>query len=99
MAGNEIFGVLENGPYIRSDERPPGARMRVAQAALTMAEYFRDERVRMCCYSLIIFLGTFKPVPRCPHFWKNPSAVGYQPTLSVDVGILQERITSTKKVL
>eukprot|EP00973_Karenia_brevis_P064569 8971018-Karenia_brevis.AAC.1 len=51
---------------------PPGARMRVALTALTMAEYFRDKS-------------------------RMPSAVGYQPTLSTEVGELQERITSTRE--
>ena len=75
---------------------PPGNRLRVALTGLTMAEYFRDEGATCCCSSTTSTAIRW-PVPRCPALLgRMPSAVGYQPTLAEEMGVLQERITSTK---
>lgn len=77
---------------------PPGARMRVALTALTMAEYFRDEKnqdVLLFVDNIFRFSQAGSEVSAL--LGRSPSAVGYQPTLSQEMGMLQERITSTKK--
>lgn len=77
---------------------PPGARMRVALSGLTMAEYFRDEKgqdVLLFIDNIFRFSQAGSEVSAL--LGRSPSAVGYQPTLSQEMGILQERITSTKK--
>lgn len=77
---------------------PPGARMRVGLTALTMAEYFRDEKnqdVLLFIDNIFRFSQAGSEVSAL--LGRSPSAVGYQPTLSQEMGILQERITSTKK--
>ncbi len=77
---------------------PPGARMRVGLTGLTMAEYFRDERnqdVLLFVDNIFRFSQAGSEVSAL--LGRSPSAVGYQPTLSQEMGILQERITSTKK--
>jgi F-type H+-transporting ATPase subunit beta len=77
---------------------PPGARMRVALSALAMAEYFRDEKnqdVLLFIDNIFRFSQAGSEVSAL--LGRSPSAVGYQPTLSNEMGILQERITSTKK--
>jgi len=76
---------------------PPGARMRVALTGLTMAEYFRDEKKQ----DVLLFIDNiFRYVQAGSEvsvlMGRMPSAVGYQPTLANDMGMLQERITSTK---
>ena len=77
---------------------PPGARARVALSALTMAEYFRDEEGRdMLLFIDNIFRFTQAGSEVSALLGRIPSAVGYQPTLSTEMGELQERITSTKK--
>lgn len=103
--GNELWlemkssGVLAKTALIFGQmNESPGARMRVAQAALTMAEYFRDEKGQ----DVLLFIDNiFRYIQAGAEIsallGRIPSAVGYQPTLSVDVGTLQERITSTKK--
>ena len=77
---------------------PPGARLRVALSALTMAEYFRDE---MGSDVLIFIDNIFRFVQAGSEvsalLGRMPSAVGYQPTLATEMGFLQERITSTTK--
>jgi F-type H+/Na+-transporting ATPase subunit beta len=76
---------------------PPGARARVALSALTVAEYFRDEEhkdVLLFIDNIFRFVQANSEVSTL--LGRIPSAVGYQPTLSTDVGELQERITSTK---
>ena len=76
---------------------PPGARMRVAQTGLTMAEYFRDREhqdVLLFIDNIFRFIQAGSEVSAL--LGRMPSAVGYQPTLATDVGELQERITSTK---
>jgi len=77
---------------------PPGARLRVALAALTMAEYFRDEvgtDVLIFVDNIFRFVQAGSEVSAL--LGRMPSAVGYQPTLATEMGGLQERITSTKK--
>jgi F-type H+-transporting ATPase subunit beta len=77
---------------------PPGARARVALTALTIAEYFRDEQgqdVMLFIDNIFRFTQANSEVSAL--LGRMPSAVGYQPTLSTDVGSLQERITSTDK--
>jgi len=77
---------------------PPGARMRVALTALTMAEYFRDKNkqdVLLFIDNIFRFVQAGSEVSTL--LGRMPSAVGYQPTLSTEVGELQERITSTRE--
>jgi len=77
---------------------PPGARLRVALSALTMAEYFRDETgADTLLFIDNIFRFTQAGSEVSALLGRMPSAVGYQPTLSTEMGELQERITSTKK--
>src|SRR5207248_8653094 len=77
---------------------PPGACARVALSALTMAEYFRDDEGRdVLLFIDNIFRFTQAGAEVSALLGRTPSAVGYQPTLSVEMGELQERITSTKK--
>jgi F-type H+-transporting ATPase subunit beta len=76
---------------------PPGARMRVALSALTMAEYFRDvnkQDVLFFIDNIFRFVQAGSEVSAL--LGRMPSAVGYQPTLATEMGMLQERITSTK---
>uniref|UniRef100_A0A452YMB4 H(+)-transporting two-sector ATPase n=1 Tax=Aegilops tauschii subsp. strangulata TaxID=200361 RepID=A0A452YMB4_AEGTS len=77
---------------------PPGARMRVGLTALTMAEYFRDvnkQDVLLFIDNIFRFVQAGSEVSAL--LGRMPSAVGYQPTLSTEMGSLQERIASTKK--
>jgi len=77
---------------------PPGARLRVALSALSMAEYFRDEKnqdVLLFIDNIFRFSQAGSEVSAL--LGRTPSAVGYQPTLAAEMGALQERITSTKK--
>jgi F-type H+-transporting ATPase subunit beta len=77
---------------------PPGARARVGLSALTAAEYFRDEEGKDVLFFIDnIFRFTQAGSEVSALLGRIPSAVGYQPTLSTDMGELQERITSTKK--
>jgi len=77
---------------------PPGARLRVALSALTMAEYFRDETgADTLLFIDNIFRFTQAGSEVSALLGRMPSAVGYQPTLATEMGQLQERITSTKK--
>jgi F-type H+-transporting ATPase subunit beta len=76
---------------------PPGARMRVGLTALTMAEYFRDvnkQDVLLFIDNIFRFVQAGSEVSAL--LGRMPSAVGYQPTLATEMGVLQERITSTK---
>ncbi len=76
---------------------PPGARMRVALSALTIAEYFRDEKLQDVLFFIDnIFRFSQAGAEVSALLGRTPSAVGYQPTLSTEMGDLQERITSTK---
>ena len=76
---------------------PPGARLRVALSALSMAEYFRDEKNQdVLLFIDNIFRFSQAGAEVSALLGRTPSAVGYQPTLSAEMGDLQERITSTK---
>ncbi|MEY2845926.1 MAG: hypothetical protein RL076_1472 [Chloroflexota bacterium] len=76
---------------------PPGARLRVALTALTMAEYFRDEGRDVLIFIDNIFRFVQAGSEVSALLGRMPSQVGYQPTLGTEMGELQERITSTKK--
>ncbi len=103
--GNDLWeemkesGVLEKAALVYGQmNEPPGARARVALTALTEAEYFRDEEgqdVLLFIDNIFRFVQANSEVSAL--LGRIPSAVGYQPTLSTDVGELQERITSTTK--
>ncbi|PHT58583.1 ATP synthase subunit beta, chloroplastic [Capsicum baccatum] len=78
---------------------PPGARMRVGLTALTMAEYFQDvneQDVLLFIDNIIRFVQEGSEISAL--LGRMPSPVGYQPTVSTEIGSLQERITSTKEV-
>ncbi|NBW41078.1 F0F1 ATP synthase subunit beta [bacterium] len=103
--GNDLWhemkdsGVLDKACLVYGQmNEPPGARFRVGLSALTAAEYFRDEEGRdvlLFVDNIFRFLQAGSEVSSL--LGRMPSAVGYQPTLSTDMGELQERITSTKK--
>jgi F-type H+-transporting ATPase subunit beta len=103
--GNDLYhemkdsGVLPKAALVYGQmTEPPGARMRVALAALTSAEYFRDEEgqdVLLFIDNIFRFTQAGQEVSSL--LGRMPSAVGYQPTLAVELGELQERITSTDK--
>ncbi|MBF0227049.1 MAG: F0F1 ATP synthase subunit beta [Desulfobacterales bacterium] len=103
--GNDLYhemkdsGVLSKAALVYGQmTEPPGARSRVALSALTTAEYFRDEEgkdVLMFIDNIFRFTQAGSEVSAL--LGRMPSAVGYQPTLAVDLGTLQERITSTDK--
>ncbi len=103
--GNDMFnemkesGVLEKTALVYGQmNEPPGARMRVGLSGLTMAEYFRDVKNQdVLLFIDNIFRFTQAGSEVSTLLGRMPSAVGYQPTLAVDMGQLQERITSTKK--
>ena len=102
--GNDLWnemsesGVLKKTALVFGQmNEPPGARMRVAETGLTMAEYFRDvehQDVLLFIDNIFRFVQAGSEVSAL--LGRMPSAVGYQPTLATDVGELQERITSTK---
>ena len=101
--GNDLFlemqesGVLEKTALVFGQmDEPPGVRLRVALSALTMAEYFRDvERKDVLLFVDNIFRFTQAGSEVSTLLGRMPSAVGYQPTLADEMGVLQERITST----
>ena len=110
--GNDLFnemceaGIIDKKDMSKSKvalvygqmNEPPGARLRVALTALAMAEYFRDEKnqdVLLFIDNIFRFSQAGSEVSAL--LGRTPSAVGYQPTLAAEMGILQERITSTKK--
>lgn len=103
--GNDLYnemidsGVIEKTAMVFGQmNEPPGARMRVALAGLTMAEYFRDEEGQnVLLFIDNIFRFTQAGSEVSALLGRMPSAVGYQPTLATEMGALQERITSTKK--
>jgi F-type H+-transporting ATPase subunit beta len=76
---------------------PPGNRLRVALTGLTMAEKFRDEGMDVLLFIDNIYRYTLAGTEVSALLGRMPSAVGYQPTLAEEMGVLQERITSTKK--
>jgi F-type H+-transporting ATPase subunit beta len=91
-------GVLEKVALVYGQmNEPPGARARVALTALTCAEYFRDEGQDVLIFIDNIFRYTLAGSELSALLGRMPSAVGYQPTLGTDMGVLQERITTTKK--
>ena len=103
--GNDLYhemkdsGVLPKAALVYGQmTEPPGARMRVALSALTSAEYFRDQEgqdVLLFIDNIFRFTQAGQEVSSL--LGRMPSAVGYQPTLAVELGELQERITSTDK--
>jgi F-type H+/Na+-transporting ATPase subunit beta len=102
--GNDLYhemkesGVLDKTSLVFGQmNEPPGARARVAFSALTMAEYFRDvEKKDLLLFIDNIFRFTQAGSEMSALLGRMPSAVGYQPTLATEMGLLQERITSTK---
>ena len=92
-------GVLNKTALVFGQmNEPPGARMRVAETGLTMAEYFREEThkdVLLFIDNIFRFVQAGSEVSAL--MGRMPSAVGYQPTLANELGALQERITSTRK--
>ena len=110
--GNDLYAEMKESKVIDADNfenskvalvygqmnEPPGARMRVALSALTMAEYFRDKNkqdVLLFIDNIFRFVQAGSEVSTL--LGRMPSAVGYQPTLSTEIGELQERITYTKE--
>jgi F-type H+-transporting ATPase subunit beta len=95
----EESGVLDKTALVFGQmNEPPGARARVALTALAMAEYFRDEEGK----DLLLFIDNIFRFTQAGSevsalLGRMPSAVGYQPTLATEMGMLQERITSTDK--
>ncbi|HUN74675.1 MAG TPA: F0F1 ATP synthase subunit beta [Steroidobacteraceae bacterium] len=107
--GNDFYhemkesGVLDKVAMVFGQmNEPPGNRLRVALTGLTMAEYFRDERREggrgrdVLLFIDNIYRYTLAGVEVSALLGRMPSAVGYQPTLAEEMGVLQERITSTK---
>ncbi|GAA2069373.1 F0F1 ATP synthase subunit beta [Williamsia deligens] len=94
----EEMGVLQDTALVFGQmDEPPGTRMRVALSALTMAEYFRDEKHQdVLLFIDNIFRFTQAGSEVSTLLGRMPSAVGYQPTLADEMGELQERITSTR---
>jgi len=109
--GNDLYAEMKESKVIDEENlsaskvalvygqmnEPPGARMRVALTALTMAEYFRDvnkQDVLLFVDNIFRFIQAGSEVSTL--LGRMPSAVGYQPTLATEIGELQERITSTK---
>jgi F-type H+-transporting ATPase subunit beta len=110
--GNDLYAEMSESGVINQKDlgkskvalvygqmnEPPGARLRVALSALSMAEYFRDEKnqdVLLFIDNIFRFSQAGSEVSAL--LGRTPSAVGYQPTLAAEMGDLQERITSTKK--
>ena len=110
--GNDLWLEMQESGVVNIDDpsksraalvygqmtEPPGARLRVALSALTVAEYFRDaENKDVLLFIDNIFRFTQAGSEVSALLGRMPSAVGYQPTLATEMGELQERITSTKK--
>ena len=109
--GNDLYHEMMESGVIKTDgpgskvalvygqmNEPPGARARVGLSGLTVAEYFRDEEGQDVLFFVDnIFRFTQAGSEVSALLGRIPSAVGYQPTLSTDMGALQERITTTKK--
>merc|ERR1712210_308752 len=110
--GNDLYEEMKESKVIDEDKledskvalvygqmnEPPGARMRVGLTALTMAEYFRDvnkQDVLLFIDNIFRFVQAGSEVSAL--LGRMPSAVGYQPTLATEMGVLQERITSTNE--
>lgn len=104
--GNDLWhemkdsGVIDKVAMVFGQmNEPPGARMRVALSGLTMAEHFRDQKEGKDVLFFVdnIFRFTQAGSEVSALLGRIPSAVGYQPTLSTEMGMMQERITSTDK--
>ena len=110
--GNDLYHEMSDAGVIVQDElskskvalvygqmnEPPGARLRVALTALSMAEYFRDEKNQdVLLFVDNVFRFSQAGAEVSALLGRTPSAVGYQPTLAAEMGDLQERITSTTK--
>ncbi len=110
--GNDLYHEMSESKVINQENlseskvalvygqmnEPPGARLRVALSALSMAEYFRDEKNQdVLLFIDNIFRFSQAGAEVSALLGRTPSAVGYQPTLSAEMGDLQERITSTTK--
>ncbi|WP_158379722.1 F0F1 ATP synthase subunit beta [Candidatus Williamhamiltonella defendens] len=102
--GNDFYhemtesGVLDKVSLVYGQmNEPPGNRLRVAFTGLTMAEKFRDEGRDVLLFIDNIYRYTLAGTEVSALLGRMPSAVGYQPTLAEEMGVLQERITSTKK--
>ncbi len=102
--GNDFYnemkeaGVLDKVALVYGQmNEPPGNRLRVALTGLTIAEYFRDEGRDVLMFIDNIYRYTLAGTEVSALLGRMPSAVGYQPTLAEEMGVLQERITSTKK--
>lgn len=94
---NEANVLKDTALIFGQMDEPPGTRLRVALSGLTMAEYFRDvENTDVLLFIDNIFRFTQAGAEVSTLLGRMPSAVGYQPTLADEMGILQERITSTK---
>jgi F-type H+/Na+-transporting ATPase subunit beta len=101
--GNDFYhemkdaGVLEKVALVFGQmNEPPGNRLRVALTGLTMAEYFRDDGRDVLMFIDNIYRYTLAGTEVSALLGRMPSAVGYQPTLAEEMGVLQERITSTR---
>jgi len=102
--GNDLIAEMEEAGVLGQTalvfgqmDEPPGARLRVALSALTMAEYFRDvQKQDVLLFIDNIFRFTQAGQEVSTLLGRMPSAVGYQPTLADEMGVLQERITSTR---
>ncbi|MCY0965231.1 F0F1 ATP synthase subunit beta [Parathalassolituus penaei] len=108
--GNDFYYEMAESGVVRLDDKaqskvamvygqmnePPGNRLRVALTGLTMAEKFRDEGRDVLLFVDNIYRYTLAGTEVSALLGRMPSAVGYQPTLAEEMGVLQERITSTK---
>ncbi len=101
--GNDFYHEMTDGGVIDKVSlvygqmnEPPGNRLRVALSGLTMAEHFRDEGRDVLMFVDNIYRYTLAGTEVSALLGRMPSAVGYQPTLAEEMGVLQERITSTK---
>ncbi|WP_027071025.1 F0F1 ATP synthase subunit beta [Luteimonas sp. J29] len=108
--GNDFYHEMQESGVVNTAEpekskvamvygqmnEPPGNRLRVALTGLTMAEYFRDEGRDVLLFVDNIYRYTLAGTEVSALLGRMPSAVGYQPTLAEEMGVLQERITSTK---
>ena len=103
--GNDLWHEMQESGVIAKTvlvfgqmNEPPGVRLRIALTGLTMAEYFRDEEGRdVLLFIDNIYRYTLAGMEVSALLGRMPSAVGYQPTLATEMGILEERITSTRK--
>ncbi len=109
--GNDFYHEMSEAGVIKLDKledskvamvygqmnEPPGSRLRVALSGLTMAEYFRDQGKDVLFFVDNIYRYTLAGTEVSALLGRMPSAVGYQPTLAEEMGVLQERITSTKQ--